>query len=648
MGQAACCKDDACEPLILQHNGPETSIAMPIPRVDCHVIKGAHLPNFPQIDSIYVVCQNNGKLVDILHVILEGHGGGEWSGMSVFGNAHLTWDGTKFQKQGSTAIWLRQHNGEFHGGNSYKMVEINEYWRQIQAGTLADEFDVGSSVGHSHLLASQRALHDSSNPYTCVVEGTPLYNALASGSLRLVRGKFLEDLWEKRQPWPLRQEMPKHALWDAEQACSHWRTYGPCFFFALSYGWLHPVKNDPDMWYLERVVRILREYRSCAWAFFVWFRKHGLVDPLATGPPEDIGYFIDFCSIPQQDQERGIVRSAEEHSLFIVGLGVMKFLYGHFATTVTRITDMPASEPREYRMRGWTSFEETISNAKPEYEYRVFTFGDMFKPGANALRDFAFFKTSLEAQTPPRLPEQFEAELQRRRDALPKCSTITLFRNHSDEALVVNQYREAWAHLRLSRSLIYRRVGWGCADIMQLASVIPEFQNLTKLVITGSDISGEGMLGLLRSVPAQLLELTITDSGAEDAVADLSAELQRLKQLQMLDLSFCKWGDDGIEALVDHMPGNIRHLELAGGSFTDRGGVALAALLHELDLQKLCIPQNPVGPRTVDALEGALPGSAIQVLMVGHGSLSHADKQRLRKAWEDSLKPDSGLQIIGV
>ena len=84
------------------------------------------------------------------------------------------------------------------------------------------------------------------------MQGSPLYNAVAKGSIRLVRGKFLEDLWEKRQPWPLQQELPKHALWDAEEACSLWLTYGPCFLFALSYGWLDPVKNDPDLGGIQR------------------------------------------------------------------------------------------------------------------------------------------------------------------------------------------------------------------------------------------------------------------------------------------------------------------------------------------------------------------------------------------------------------
>eukprot|EP00931_Biecheleriopsis_adriatica_P027653 TRINITY_DN16596_c1_g2_i11.p1 TRINITY_DN16596_c1_g2~~TRINITY_DN16596_c1_g2_i11.p1 ORF type:complete len:583 (+),score=81.40 TRINITY_DN16596_c1_g2_i11:35-1750(+) len=570
--------------------------------------------------------------------------------MGAFGKMDdLTWDGKKFKRLSGGENWSRQENGEFHSDGTYKLLDIFEYLQQVHDDSLASEFVRGWALRRSQLQATLSVLDDISNPYTCITQGTPLYNALANGSLQLVRGKFLEDLWEERQPWPLRQELPKHALWEAEEACSLWRKYGPCFFFALSYGWLHSVKNDPDMWYLERVAHVLREYRKCAWAFFLWFRSKGLVDPLATEPPEDIGYFIDFCSIPQQDHERGIVRSAEDHSLFIDGLGVMNFLYGHFATTVTRITAMPVSEQRKYHMRGWTNFEEVISSAKPEYEYRVFTFSDTFRPGANELRSLTLFLDCLQSQALPRSPEQFKAQLQRRRDAFPRNSKITLFQNPNDEGLVVNLYCKAWAHIRQSESLIYRRAGWGSAEAMNLASFIAEFQNLKKLVITGSNIGGDGMLALLRSIPVELLELTITDSGAEDAVATVSAEFQRLQQLRKLDLSFCKWGDAGIESLANHIPRSVRHLELVGtdpgGSFTDRGGVALAKLLHKLDLQKLIISKNPIGSQTVDALEGTLPGSTIQDLMVGHWTLSNADRQRLRRAWAQSLKPESGLTI---
>eukprot|EP00931_Biecheleriopsis_adriatica_P044599 TRINITY_DN25532_c0_g1_i2.p1 TRINITY_DN25532_c0_g1~~TRINITY_DN25532_c0_g1_i2.p1 ORF type:complete len:196 (-),score=16.06 TRINITY_DN25532_c0_g1_i2:20-607(-) len=181
MGQVACCTSSADKPLAIESAALES------------------------VDSVYVALKT-GRILDILHLVLKENGSGKLSSMSVFGNADVIWDGKVFQKCGGAYIWTRQGNGEFHSDGFAKLVEISKYWRQVEGeGAL--------SVAPTELQASRAALGDSSKPY-------PLYDALANGSFRLVRGQILEDLWERRQPWPMQQELPKHALWDAEEACS--------------------------------------------------------------------------------------------------------------------------------------------------------------------------------------------------------------------------------------------------------------------------------------------------------------------------------------------------------------------------------------------------------------------------------------------
>eukprot|EP00931_Biecheleriopsis_adriatica_P024097 TRINITY_DN15101_c0_g1_i1.p1 TRINITY_DN15101_c0_g1~~TRINITY_DN15101_c0_g1_i1.p1 ORF type:complete len:635 (-),score=81.02 TRINITY_DN15101_c0_g1_i1:94-1998(-) len=580
----------------------------------------------------YVYCnRQRDRIIDICNIRMrDGTGNVTYTALADL-NYSATWDGKVLKaKYSARSDLVLLDNGEFYhvSNRSNILREVSAHWNWMKENNMTTA--PRRAEGRDSLFnGGDHALE--ANHYKRTSHDSPLYEALASGSLRLVRGQFVRDCWKRRRPWPMCQEIPESGFWPPEEACSLWFTYGPVFFLALSYAWLHPVLNDPNMWHLERLACILEEVQRCSMARFLWFWKLGLIAKSAPGPPKDVGLFIDYCSLPQQDPSRSIIRTPEEHRHFVAGLGVADIIYGHANTTVIRITSVPPSEQRKYALRGWPSSERCVSSAKPGYCHRVLDFDDTFRPDENNLRGIELLYKS-KGQSPPQTPQQFSEELQHKRVELEQMSPkIELFSKPEDESFVLQKYKDVWSEISKSEALAYRHVGWGEAEALKLASVLPDFVRLKSLVLMGNLIGSEGLVAVLRGLPATLEELTVRGSGGEQAVNDVAVELSRLTRLRALDLSDQEWNDEGVCILATHMPKTVRHLELIHVGMKELGLASIAGRFRQL--HKLHITWNLLNEKAANVLIDALPGSTLESLGLALNPLSEDDKERIRNTW---------------
>eukprot|EP00931_Biecheleriopsis_adriatica_P024104 TRINITY_DN15101_c0_g3_i1.p1 TRINITY_DN15101_c0_g3~~TRINITY_DN15101_c0_g3_i1.p1 ORF type:complete len:635 (-),score=87.15 TRINITY_DN15101_c0_g3_i1:18-1922(-) len=622
MGQAPCC---AC--------GPDQDASKQAQDLQRRSLFGSEELCL-DLSGDYVFLSSDGlSIIDTCHFRIRDGKGHITYGVHSDQNRDVTWDGKVIKSVGHAhPDVVLQEDGDFMSiGSRNCFREASEHWERLQLNRPLSESRRLKERVSLDQEEKEHALE--SNPYVRTSFDSPLYAALSSGSVRLVRGSFIKDCWETRRPWPMRQEMPESGFWSAAEACRMWRMYGPVFFFALSYAWLHPVLNDPDMWHLERLACILEEVQRCSMARFLWFWKRGIVDKAAPGPPEDVGLFVDYCSLPQRDPNRGIERSPEELQQLITGLGVADIIYGHANTSVIRIASVPPSHQRKYSLRGWPSFELCVSDAKPEYSLKVLHFDDTFRPQENNLQGMELFHSnSSQSHSPPQTPEQFKLDLQRKHSELQQMSPkMPLFGNADDERVVFERYSHVWRQLSQRQVLAYRNVGWCAEEALKLASVIPAFAKLKSLALAGNPIGAEGLLAVFRSLPAELEELTIKNSCAEQAVDDVAPELSRLTHLRYLDLSFQDWGDRGTSLLVSAMPKSVRQLELVKVGMENLGAVSLAERFPQL--QALWINYNPLSGKAADVLIDALPTSNLEKIHLGMTQLSEDQKERFRSTW---------------
>merc|ERR1712232_620836 len=101
-------------------------------------------------------------------------------------------------------------------------------------------------------------------------------------------------------------------------------------------------------------------------------------------------------------------------------------------------------------------------------------------------------------------------------------------------------------------------------------------------ILNYNAIGSEGLLAVLKNVPAEIEVLGAQGTEADDAADGVATELPRLKRLRVLNLSFNNFGDHGVEAIARQIPHSVQDLQLSNTGFKQRGAMALAPHLSHL------------------------------------------------------------------
>jgi len=155
------------------------------------------------------------------------------------------------------------------------------------------------------------------------LEDAPLEIALRSGEIRLVRGSYFRRRFEEGLPWQPREAMREEDFWPPEEASKMWSLWRSNFFIAVSYSWLSSKHSDPNMYHLERLAHVIKN----------WLEGPPLVlhnrnlsgnkedEPL----PEDVGVFLDFACLHQKKD----VSSTAEELQQQAAMKLVGCIYGH-------------------------------------------------------------------------------------------------------------------------------------------------------------------------------------------------------------------------------------------------------------------------------------------------------------------------------
>mmetsp|Transcript_10250 Transcript_10250/g.25750 ORF Transcript_10250/g.25750 Transcript_10250/m.25750 type:complete len:936 (-) Transcript_10250:199-3006(-) len=192
---------------------------------------------------------------------------------------------------------------------------------------------------------------------------------------------------------------------------------------------------------------------------------------------------------------------------------------------------------------------------------------------------------------------------------------------------------DTMAHLSISNAKI------GNEGIAKLSAVFPKL-SLTELRLGGNQIGNDGLVTMLKSLPATLTELHLNDNeiGTEGALA-LAGALSGFKNLQVLNLSGNTYlEDEGVKALVEAVRDNhfsvpvlqlnntgcgdeganavaellsanapVVEAQLSHNKITNQGAKAIAkALLSNTNLHVLDLSDNEIAPAGAEALTASL------------------------------------------
>mmetsp|Transcript_29100 Transcript_29100/g.53048 ORF Transcript_29100/g.53048 Transcript_29100/m.53048 type:complete len:517 (+) Transcript_29100:114-1664(+) len=273
------------------------------------------------------------------------------------------------------------------------------------------------------------------------------------GIVRLVRGEYLIELYERSEPVKRRQSLPEEAFVSMKDLDNE-----RLEIVAVSYCWCEKEHPDRSCYHLPVVAKMVKammagkhnpDFDNCSID-----DSHGRCTLLRhlhqSGfrfGASSVAIFWDFMSLPQDDLTKDPPnrRTAKEEAIFKQALDSINAWYGSTHVTKLILTDLPADATRKsYHKSGWTCFEREVANViTPPSRMLTLTrrtsayerldkdhFGE---------RDFiviALRASQAGQRSGPMLCEEFERRLE----------GLT-FTNGSDKKLVAKKYREAFSTL---------------------------------------------------------------------------------------------------------------------------------------------------------------------------------------------------------
>lgn len=295
---------------------------------------------------------------------------------------------------------------------------------------------------------------------------------------------LLRASWLRQQSSFQKRPLPPRAMIDIVELKSIYQTMGkepgqsnPLPIIAISHFWRTREHPDPEGETFRLVVETLNDY----WSMF---------------NTEDMGIFIDYCSLYQQP------RSDAMQVAFEKSLETMSLWYGHALTTVWLVTETPDSI-LSYWDRGWTAFEYNLSTLiKPSNLSAYSRWPQLLDLGK--ARDRA--KTVFNANAPSPQALVYRP---------PPADPLAFFQNHAygsqtytngadRDHVVAPKFRRALVEiLSDAKVLNFNGAHWRDEEIQALIRILPLCRNLERLQLAGNHIGNKGFRDLFQCIHLQ-------------------------------------------------------------------------------------------------------------------------------------------------
>lgn len=287
--------------------------------------------------------------------------------------------------------------------------------------------------------------------------------ALTGGDTRLVRGNFIENTCLSDHRLPRWQAMPQHGYWNAEELLADALDPGRPTpkIVAISYGWLSRDQPDPDNFYLEMLMPLLRIYAHS--------HRLGL---------ENIALFIDWCSLPQRPW------SESDRKAHVRAMRGVDLWYAHLNTDVWLFSSLPEGAV-PYEDRGWTRFEVAAASMLSSRAEALLDLGKISSPAkVNSWAEVV--NLCAVRRPPPALPDAFAAVLESKSFAFVE-----------DRKVVADKYWGVFHRaLGCAERLVYRGLAWGDTEAQLLAAALPRCTGLRELDVSDNRLTSVGATAL--------------------------------------------------------------------------------------------------------------------------------------------------------
>jgi Ca2+-binding EF-hand superfamily protein len=421
---------------------------------------------------------------------------------------------------------------------------------------------------------------------------TPQVDGPPPGAV-LVKGSWLQELAESEEAMlPRRQDLPADAIWDPVEL-QNLVEAKRAEIVAVSWCWLSPNHPDPEGMQLAHIAEIIEQRLDCD-----------------TCPIDDIGFFLDWCSLHQEPRN-----TREAHS-FQKGLQMTSLWFAHAQTFVWMLRSVPEGVT-EYEARGWTTFEHTVSDMLTE-SCKLMDFGDYDEETCTS-----WFQTSqvcTEARRPPLVPEAFAADL-----------ATKVLTKEADRSIVENLYSQTFAEIMgACKVLKYKGSGWTMRQIATYANSLAHCTRANTLSLTMNTVG--------------------SNAGEEPLAAiSLAENLPKCIKLRRCLMRACRIGDRDIAILAPAMSHckNLTTLNLMDNLIGPDGAKALAIALPDFPhLRQLILAGNIIGEVGATLLSEYVPKSEslLELWLTGCGDLGNGELL-LKEAWKKSGKAASDLHL---
>ena len=348
-----------------------------------------------------------------------------------------------------------------------------------------------------------------------------LLESIATGSIALVRGRWLLAHAEAGGKLMRRQDLPPEAFFSVEELRKLVAALGDdwgLLFVAISYRWLTAVHPDPDAFHLNIIAKVAKLYLKFDTPFWRFYSP--LVDAFERagmdGRMADFGLMWDFMSLHQKPVGGG-ERTDKEAGLFKLGLGSLPIWYGHAETVMWMQPELPDGFAERvaalglaetYEGSGWCFVESSVSagvkradrrldlglRTETALETEMAAYGKC-SSNESWLNDMApetYLNLVCSAKRPPpRDPDWVAQELR----------TTKKFTGKGDVPVVEALYRDFFEGVAATATTLkFSDMQWGDAEAAALASTLPRYVRASALDVSKNCIGGDGAAALARAM----------------------------------------------------------------------------------------------------------------------------------------------------
>lgn len=361
------------------------------------------------------------------------------------------------------------------------------------------------------------------NPYKDM-SGTRLAEAMDKETIAVVRASYFDDCVSKKMRFEDRAQIEKKCFMKGTAAREMWKKHGAKRMVTFCYTWqptrAEPYHPDPDLFHLQRMIKILGELKQCPW--FQCEKEEG--------KEAEIGVILDYCSLWQKGGDEEDKRSEKQIAQAKEGIKEFHYLYSHAEVLAVKLTAVPEKSKRIFAERGWTLFESLLMDwklpstkidggkrgklnclaTKPDFNPKFGNKGNLF------IENLAYQGTK---RSPPMTPDRFKEALEDRNfDA--QRNDVPLFTERSDKAMLIDKYEMLFQDWKHAIKYDFSSMDWTDDDVGLFLDFLSYCKDLQTLLLNQNKIGDAGakaLAGAIGKLPT-LKHLYITKNNISQPV----------------------------------------------------------------------------------------------------------------------------------